>query len=98
MFSVLSGYEYTCPINSLRSRFLSTMKYPDFPAMTFIYGKRHSFSSYAAKGLQKVNPLNVTVEEVDGAGHHVHAEKSGKFDELMTIVFQKADAKRAKVL
>ena len=59
------------------------------PHITFIYGKESNFHS---PGVQLLKSLpNITVEEVDGAGHHVHAEKAGVFHQIMKEIFKKVD-------
>ena len=62
---------------------------PKRPPITFIYG---ALSSFRNPGVDKLRDLpGVTVEEVDGAAHHVHAENEEKFHDIMREVFRKAD-------
>lgn len=90
LFSVLSGYNYVFPMTSL----MTTLQKedPKRPPITFIYGKLSRFRNPGVDLLK--NLPGVSVEEVDGASHHVHAENQELFHGLMRAVFRKTD--RAK--
>jgi len=87
MFSVLSGYEYVFPMMSLKSSLEE--EGVRRPHITIIYGKK---SDFYYPGVHHLSSLpDVTVVEVEGAGHHVQAEKASDFNKIMKNIFKKVD-------
>ncbi|KAK8789094.1 hypothetical protein V5799_021130 [Amblyomma americanum] len=61
--------------------------------MTFIYGSRSWVDKQPGIRVQRLRPESeVDVEIIDGAGHHIFADKPDQFNEIVMKICRGADA------